>query len=334
MNSLEEYRKYKKMYINFKKMNQTGGAFFVANQITPSTVFNVESKKNSGQPREDDSKHMSNQCMFISISDFLKARGQDVTVRELRIVGGLDARSERVEFDEGWLHSTTALENIAKHYNIRISVYTSLSSDITKLEAYTGNLENSLCPKITYTKDGQVSGFDDELLNEHTAQHTVHIVHRPGHYELITKITSTDGEEIYDLKKTLDGKKFGTPPGAKAPSDSNEYTPPLAPVVHSILNLRSSINKNLEQLIQSKKASIDNLKLIKAQIYKNKTDANKQLYEDIDNSLTEFINVLEKINTFKDGENSQELKVQIESEFNNITIDFIKRIKLLLEKDK
>ena len=58
MNSLEEYRKYKKMYISFKKMNQNGGAFnislsinenlndFIANRFTLDDLKQISTQIN------------------------------------------------------------------------------------------------------------------------------------------------------------------------------------------------------------------------------------------------------------------------------------------------
>jgi len=268
MNYQKEYYKYKKMYLNLKKINQSAGKFLVGpkDQNGQNTrVFTAETEHNHGVPR--DGEQMQNQCMLISISDFLKTRGQNVTVRELRIVGGLDSRSEYVEFDEGWLHSVTALENIAKHYNIRISVYESIPGLINErkiiLPLYDPSdpTQTYILPTNTYTSTGIIPTIQHSsinMVNPNIASNTVHILHSPGHFELIKKVFNNNTTLIYDLESVIASVskltipiRFITMP-ATAPTEPNPYTTP--PV--EIEGVDIQISKQIKQTSSSGSASV------------------------------------------------------------------------------
>ena len=264
MNYQKEYHKYKKMYLNLKKINQSAGKFLVGAKGTDARNLTAETEHNGGVPR--DGEPMENQCMLISISDFLKIRGQNVTVRELRIVGGLDARSERVEFDEGWIHSVTALENIAKHYNIRISVYESIPGFIYDrkiiLPIYdpSDTTQTYILPTNTYTSTGIISTIQHTSINMEDpiiASNTVHVLHSPSHFELIKKVFNNI-TLIYDLQAIITTVSALEVPirfiaaVASAPSEPNPYTiPPVG-----IAGADVQIGKITTQTTASKSASV------------------------------------------------------------------------------
>jgi hypothetical protein len=227
MNFQEEYYKYKKMYLYLKKISQSGGMFLIKDFAKD---FVVSSVPNSGIPKHGES--MSNQCMFISISDFFTARGQRVTVSDLRLVGGIvDAITVEgggivpttdLEFDDAWAHGVRALQNIARYYGVRISVYS--SDDGVNINPKIKNANNThIVPNTTYTADAVISTHLHTDADIVAAQHenTIHIIHRPGHFQLITKVTN-NGQEVYNLSNILQPRLasggFGLPPAAQAVS--------------------------------------------------------------------------------------------------------------------
>jgi hypothetical protein len=265
MNYQEEYYKYKKMYLNLKnlqKIKQTGGMFKIE-KPTPESIsdFVVESVLNGGIPR--DGEPLSSQCMFISISDFFKKRGQRVTVADLRLVGGIGPRSTHDEFDEIWPHSVRALYNISKYYGIRISIYASLNGE--QINPLMPNLTRThIIPNTTYAAGLLIPGSEHmeaveaEIALAH-GPNAVHIIHKPGHFQLITKVTN-DGKVVYDLDTILapvlqTEAKFGAPPVAKSaavlnaersdPSYLNDYSPPPRASVGQDLQ-RSMIWKDIK----------------------------------------------------------------------------------------
>jgi hypothetical protein len=99
MNFLEKYNKYK-----LKFFIQTGGR-------------KVRVISNSGA-REG----MTNQCLFISILDYLSRNGHpDLTLRELRSYAGLDVSSENTMFDIIQPRYREAINRICVLYNLSIS---------------------------------------------------------------------------------------------------------------------------------------------------------------------------------------------------------------------
>jgi hypothetical protein len=221
-----DYLKYKQLYLELKQKQyanhsddsnhsnhhnnftqyQTGGKYPVRDRNKP---FIVATLGNSGIPR-DGEKGLGNQCMFISISDFLKRRGYiDATVPRLRMIGELNDETNTIEFDDGPnIHRNAfvrAITNIARHYNVRISIFNSDPRNRTYIDSSlvnnaVGGVYN-LFPVTTYTGNGVEA--EDINITPAILANTINILHTPGHFALITKITN-DGFDIYNIVQALD----------------------------------------------------------------------------------------------------------------------------------
>ena len=239
MNYQEEYYRYKKMYQNLKKMNQMGGRFLLPSYSKgDGRKVTVDTIPNGGSPHDGEVGY-SNQCMLISISDFLKRRGQNVTVANLRSIGGLDDTTSTVEFNDTIPEYREAIIKIARHFGIRISIYNiDTSSSGTKSidqSSVTNNVNKIigsnyyLFPITTYTGTG-AEGSDINYTPEVQAN-TAHIFHDPtgiGHFELIR--SAAYGEtEVYNLDKSLIGfVPVVPPPVVSPPVDSSPGVKPDA----------------------------------------------------------------------------------------------------------
>lgn len=105
-----KYIKYKNKYNNLKKELKDI-------HIGGNNFFNVV--PNSGQV--DD---MSNQCMWISISDYLRIyREINISVRELRQIAGLDRTTEQTQFDWETPQFRRGIEKVAEIFGLRINCY-------------------------------------------------------------------------------------------------------------------------------------------------------------------------------------------------------------------
>ena len=110
MDYKEKYLKYKYKYRQLKKLKnvQRGGAKF---NVIPNTG-SVDG--------------MTNQCMWISIRDYLlRYRGIKISVRGVRKMAELDKTSEHEQFD--WesrrFPFRRAIQIIARKFNLRINLY-------------------------------------------------------------------------------------------------------------------------------------------------------------------------------------------------------------------
>ena len=89
----EKYLKYKQKYLALLK--NVGGALNINNLNRPLRVIS-----NTGAMNEN-SIQFRNQCMFISILDYLKDHGYPaLTLAELRNIGGLAGILQTEEWDQ------------------------------------------------------------------------------------------------------------------------------------------------------------------------------------------------------------------------------------------
>ena len=112
---------------------------------------------------------MRNQCFWISIQQYLIKNGVNISVRQLRSIGGLDSTTETKMFDSSIEQYRLAGENVALNYNLKIIVYPVTSKGKV---LYNGNIVD-------------VIGSGDNIVN--IAQFGTY------HFQLITRFV---GQEI------------------------------------------------------------------------------------------------------------------------------------------
>ena len=158
MSDYKKYLKYKKKYLELKKrlhVKQLGGARF---SVIP----------NSGA--EDG---MTNQCMWISIRDYLKHYlGMKLSVRGVRKMAGLDATTEHQMFDWETPKFRQALELIARKFNLQFHFY---------------SVDHNGEPNSVLYHDPETRQFPMpmHIVNEHGLR-LVNIAFYGAHFQLIT----------------------------------------------------------------------------------------------------------------------------------------------------
>ncbi len=158
MDNYQKYLKYKNKYLEFKK--QKGGSNRPKERISAITEFNNGRFEN-----------MSLQCFWISISSYLRKNGINVSVRELRKIGGLDRRTENIDFDGDNESYLLAAESVASQFGLTITIFLlNKQKQITSISRVIGNGPNN-----------------------------VYIAQLPEHFELITNYTPEmyTGETLY-----------------------------------------------------------------------------------------------------------------------------------------
>ena len=156
MDYRKKYLKYKYKYGQLKKLKnvQRGGAKF---NVIPNTGS------------EDG---MTNQCMWISIRDYLlRYLGMRISVRDIRKMAELDKTSEHEQFD--WesrrFQFRRAIEIIARKFNLRINLY---------LTDHNGN------PNEHLLYPGSDIPIPMHIINDHGVN-IVNIAFYGAHFELI-----------------------------------------------------------------------------------------------------------------------------------------------------
>lgn len=67
---------------------------------------------------------LTNQCMWISIRDFLRLNGYPrITTQEIRVIGGIGSKYQNEPFDTDNLEHTRAMQRVVNHYRLDIDVY-------------------------------------------------------------------------------------------------------------------------------------------------------------------------------------------------------------------
>jgi hypothetical protein len=146
---------------------------------------------NRGQPRDNVSKGMGNQCMWVSISDYFKyANNETKTVIDLKKNSGLKGdhilNTCYIQFDQRDTQLNKSMEKLCKDNDINLNIFIRFNYSPTyKITYENNNDENRLIPDFSYNSKGR---------------HKINILNIPEHFELITKI-SIDTNIIYELKK-------------------------------------------------------------------------------------------------------------------------------------
>ena len=157
MSDRQKYLKYKKKYLQLKRLHlkQSGGARF---SVIPNTGL------------EDG---MSNQCMWISIRDYLvHYLGMKISVRGVRKMAGLDATTEHQMFDWETPKFRQALELIAHKFNLQLHFY---------------SVDHNGEPNSVLYHDPETRQFPMpmHIVNEHGLR-LVNIAFYGAHFQLIT----------------------------------------------------------------------------------------------------------------------------------------------------
>ena len=200
MDFKSEYLKYKKLYLDLKKRSQSGGYIGLVDFIhNLYDVFIPTTIPNNGKPH--DGEVMTNQCMFISISDYLKLRkikidGEEPTVARIRAVAGLDHSTNNPEFDDKDVKFQGAIRTLAQKLDLQFAIY--------NIDSTTGGIDPTLVSKH---KDGKFYLHPIQLYTKDDIDNqseiidvgkTIHILYTPGHFSLITRIRHTN---IHNLDK-------------------------------------------------------------------------------------------------------------------------------------
>jgi hypothetical protein len=136
---LKKYLKYKQKYLDLLK--NVGGALNLNNIERPLRVIS-----NTGAMNEN-SIQFRNQCMLISILDYLRRHGfPELTLTELRYIGGLAGILETEEWDQdNYLHRE-ALRRISEYFKLDINVW-SIGSNGLLDQRYLNAQNNALAPR-------------------------------------------------------------------------------------------------------------------------------------------------------------------------------------------
>jgi hypothetical protein len=146
-------------------------------------VYTIANNGIHGHPED---KGMSNQCLWISICDYLKTIGINTSVRTLKHIGGINKLNkdyDNMEFDIYKKVLKDNIENICNHYKLRLEF----------IYIYQGKIAN-YC--LSDDKK-QIKPF--QIINS-AGQNTVLIATYGRHFELIVKI----GEDPNPLYKFND----------------------------------------------------------------------------------------------------------------------------------
>lgn len=189
----KKYLKYKKKYLRLKNQKKIfcGG--------DPTDNFKVI--KNSGGNGEiaPNNKYYSNQCMWLSIIDYLRLRlGIDITLGEIREIASKNntpINGPQEKFDSE-LHGGS-LENIIDVFELNIRIYNVLCWKNSS------NSSNSSTPS---NKSMKINGDTPGLIFGHLYHNIVHIVSYGAHFELIVEI---DNVQLYGIdNKSINNNNF------------------------------------------------------------------------------------------------------------------------------
>lgn len=226
-------------------------------------------------PNNGQDDGMYNQCMWLSLRDFLRLHGFPyVTVRVLRALAGLDSSTEYVSFDIMKPAFATALYNIARYYNLQIVVF-SVKRDGTR--SHSGKF-------IMDPIQGEIYDIDSYIPTEGAL--TVNIAqYGSSHFELIvsgpniTPIPNAIGTQFVPavpVKTAIATASGGSNPKAKTMISILRKVSDLTPSERKIANLHLENNKFVLQRI-----------IIEEQLHsaQNKMDGDeKQMHETLHNT--------------------------------------------------
>jgi hypothetical protein len=279
MSTINKYIKYKNKYLLLKKqlrkIRQYGGARFM---VIP----------NSGSI-----DGMSNQCMWISIRDFLvNYLGIRITVRGVRKMAGLDALTEHTSFDWENQRFRDAILLIARKFNLQINCY---------LVDHNGEPH----PALYHDPETRTLPMPMHIINDR-GRHIVNIAFYGNHFQLITegnnivmprKLTSTsiNKEPIkiltFSKDQIIEGElKKSIDEIIEAHQNVEVYT-------KQIETLRQQITLTINNLEDSKGTDIyDTIKQITEReilLFENEINLYKQIIDDSKKKIIELQKIID-----------------------------------------
>lgn len=152
--------------------------------------------QNFGQPREIGTR-MSNQCMWVSISDYFKyANNETKTIINLKQDSGLTGDHVldtcNIEFNQSNHQLNQSMLKLCTKYNINLNIFIRFNYSSTY--------------KITYQEDDDgVKKLIPDFSYNSSSPNTINILNTPGHFELITEIKLLDKQgnfsNLYKLEQ-------------------------------------------------------------------------------------------------------------------------------------
>jgi len=186
-----QYYQYKKLYSNIINNDHN----INLEEQYQHNDFNVKTINNNGTYINE--PNFSNQCLFISIIDFLAITGigNDVdtklTIENLRNLGGLSDDTSHNISDLSNPNIYTALQNISTIFNIRFIFYHIKNKKIKYIDWETG----LPTPSDIINQNQANPNIDPSFELE---QRSIFIANFSNHFELISKIYNND-VVIYNL---------------------------------------------------------------------------------------------------------------------------------------
>ena len=227
--NFRKYIKYRMKYLYLVINNQIGGA-------------KCQTIANSGR-----TQNMSNQCLRISIRDYLEYHlGIKITVRELKSNFGLGSEFDNTAFNEDNPKLLNAVNSLCIHYQLTLNfIVTETDGDIRPI---------SLDSRGNMIPTGIInSGSTHQVYIASFGNHFELITHGPNGYELTKHDNSTISSSIYN-PKTL--------------NISGEYVridnkTPITEIQIAIIKIMSDLKIYHKELLISDKEIEDNTKAIR-----------------------------------------------------------------------
>jgi hypothetical protein len=180
----------KKLYLNIQNKNE------YENQ---NDDFYIETINNNGTSINE--PNFSNQCLFISIIDFLKKTGigynidTNLTIENLRNLGGLSDNTSHDISDLSNCSIYIALQNISTIFNIRFIFYHIIRNESNKKIKYIDWQTGLPVPSDIINPNQANPNIDPSFGLE---QRSIFIANFSNHFELISKIYNNN-IVIYNL---------------------------------------------------------------------------------------------------------------------------------------
>lgn len=217
-------------------------------------IIEIKTIQNSGQPREIGSR-MSNQCMWVSISDYFKYADNEIkTVLDIKKTSGLtgDHISDtcHIQFDQSNAQLNQSMLKLCTKYNINLNIFIRFNYSSTY--------------KITYVEDNGVKKLIPDFSYNSSSPKKINILNTPGHFELITEIKLLDKQGNFSNLYKLEQKnkddyilKTHEIPTIKADTDASIRQQ------MSLFQIKDTITEFKTQLSELCKANPKNRKKIK-----------------------------------------------------------------------
>lgn len=197
----EKYFKYKKKYLNLKRKIQKSG-----NNCKFTTIEN-----------DGNIDGMSNQCLWISIKDYLTyVKNYDITVRQIREIGNLGPDTEKIEFNEDNPQLKNALEEIANFFDLKIEIYSVLPNRAPDPNMFDVINNQIPVPRLIVNKNliniVPIASFGGhfELITSGCHIIQLHLINQPKNLHTFTPKVYSKKKEIYIDPETLVDKQEKT----------------------------------------------------------------------------------------------------------------------------